>query len=403
VYTPGWRTPPPPAGTVDTVDGTSLLRAPTRRLLGDVGVPAALAVVGMVEMFSFGLANPWPGILVEWMACVALVFRRRWPVVTAAVVLGALLLQGVVGVPRNGPSAPVVYLLLACYSLGRRASWRVGLPMVLLMVVAILAIPVSDGGQSLEFGDVTFVLALTGPAYGFGLMVRRFAQRNADLVRVTEELRHERELVRSQSAAAERARLTRELHDVIAHSVSAMVVQAAAAEAVLDTDPERARAALRDVADTGRRALSETGQVLRLVRDKSDATGLDPDTRLADVDALVDRFRRDGLEVDYRLDGSLDQIPAPQDLSGYRIVRELLANALRHAREPEVSLLIRRDDDDLLIETSNEAPDDAAGEGLGLVGMRERAQLLGGTLVVDHDPGGRMTVRARLPLRPVAG
>jgi signal transduction histidine kinase len=234
-------------------------------------------------------------------------------------------------------------------------------------------------------------------------MVRRFAQRNADLVRVTEELRHERELVRSQSAAAERARLTRELHDVIAHSVSAMVVQAAAAEAVLDTDPERARAALREVADTGRRALSETGQVLRLVRDEGDATGLDPDTRLADVDALVDRFRRDGLEVDYRLDGSLDQIPAPQDLSGYRIVREMLANALRHAREPEVSLLIRRDDEDLLIETSNEAPHDAAGEGLGLVGMRERAQLLGGTLVVDHDPGGRMTVRARLPLRPVAG
>jgi signal transduction histidine kinase len=157
------------------------------------------------------------------------------------------------------------------------------------------------------------------------------------------------------------------------------------------------------VAETGRRALSETGQVLRLVRDAGDATGLDPDTRLADVDALVDRFRRDGLEVDYRLDGNLDQIPAPQDLSGYRIVREMLANALRHAREPAVSLLIRRDDEDLLIETSNEAPDDAVGEGLGLVGMRERAQLLGGSLVVDHEPDGRMTVRARLPLRPVAG
>ena len=81
----------------------------------------------------------------------------------------------------------------------------------------------------------------------------------------------------------------------------------------------------------------------------------------------------------------------------------MLANALRHAREPTVSLLIRRDDDDLLIETSNEAPHDAAGEGLGLIGMRERAQLLGGTLVVDHDPAGRVTVRARLPLRPVAG
>jgi signal transduction histidine kinase len=385
------------------VDGTSPAAATTRRLLADVGVPLALAVVGMLEMFSLGLENPWPGIFVEWLACAALVFRRPWPVVTAAAVLAALLLQGVVGVPRNGPSAPVVYLLLACYSLGRWASWRVGVPMVLLMVGAILAIPVSDGGASLEFGDVTFVLALTGPAYGFGALVRRFADQNVALTRVTEELRVERELVRQQAAAAERARLTRELHDVIAHSVSAMVVQAAAADAVLETDPGRAHAALREVAETGRRALSETGQVLRLVRDAGDATGLDPDTRLADVDALVDRFRRDGLEVDYRLDGNLDQIPAPQDLSGYRIVREMLANALRHAREPAVSLLIRRDDEDLLIETSNEAPDDAVGEGLGLVGMRERAQLLGGSLVVDHEPDGRMTVRARLPLRPVAG
>jgi signal transduction histidine kinase len=385
------------------VDGTSLTTATTRRLLADVGVPLALAVVGMLEMFSFGLENPWPGIFVEWLACAALVFRRPWPVVTAVAVLAALLLQGVVGVPRNGPSTPVVYLLLACYSLGRWASLRVGVPMVLLMVGAILAIPVSDGGASLEFGDVTFVLALTGPAFGFGVLVRRFAEQNVALIRVTEELRIERELVRRQAAAAERARLTRELHDVIAHSVSAMVVQAAAAEAVLDKEPGRAHAALREVADLGRRALSETGQVLRLVRDEGDATGLEPDTRLADVDALVDRFRRDGLDVDYRLDGSLDRIPAPQDLSGYRIVREMLANALRHAREPTVSLVIRRDDDDLLIETSNEAPGDAAGEGLGLVGMRERAQLLGGTLVVDNDPVGRVTVSARLPLKPVDG
>ena len=385
------------------MDGTPLAAATTRRLVADVAVPLALAVGGMLEMFSLGVANPWPGIFVEWLACAALVFRRRWPVITAVAVLAALLLQSVVGVPRNGPSAPVVYLLLACYSLGRWVSWRLGVPMVLLMVGAILAIPVSDGGASLEFGDVTFVLALTGPAYGFGVLVRRFAEQNAVLTRVTEELRVERELVRQQAADAERARLTRELHDVIAHSVSAMVVQAAAADAVLDADPGRAHAALREVADTGRRALSETGQVLRLVRDESDATGLDPDTRLADVDALVDRFRRDGLEVSYRLDGSLDRIPAPQDLSGYRIVREMLANALRHAREPAVSLLIRRDDDNLLIETSNKAADDSGGEGLGLVGMRERAQLLGGSLMVDHDPGGRLTVRARLPLRPVAG
>jgi signal transduction histidine kinase len=373
-----------------------------RRLLADVGIPVALAVVGMVEMFSLGLANPWPGILVEWVACAALVVRRRHPVVTAAVVLAALLVQGFVGVPRNGPSAPVVYLLLACYSLGRWAQWRVGVPAVLVMVAAILAIPVSDGGRSLEFGDVTFVLALAGPAYGLGLLVRRLADRNAALERVTEELRHERELVRQQAATAERSRLTRELHDVIAHSVTAMVVQASAADAVLESDPARARKALQEVAETGRRALAETGQVLRVVRDEEGDPGLDVETRLTDVEALVDRFRQQGLAVDYRLDGSLDRLPAPQDLSGYRIVREMLANALRHAQGPAVSLRIRRGDDDLLIESTNDALGGPRGDGLGLVGMRERAQLLGGTLVVD-EAAGRMTVRAHLPLGPVAG
>jgi len=87
------------------VDGTSPAAATTRRLLADVGVPLALAVVGMLEMFSLGLENPWPGIFVEWLACAALVFRRPWPVVTAAAVLAALLLQGVVGVPRNVSSS----------------------------------------------------------------------------------------------------------------------------------------------------------------------------------------------------------------------------------------------------------------------------------------------------------
>ncbi|HEY6743844.1 MAG TPA: histidine kinase [Lapillicoccus sp.] len=373
-----------------------------RRLLADVGLPVALALLGIVEMLSLGLPNPWPGIAVEWLACAGLIVRRRWPLVAAGAVLASLLLQEVVEVPRDGPAVPVLFALVACYSLGRWASWRVSVPAVVFIVLAILAVPVSEGGQRLEFGDVTFVSAIAGPPLVLGILVRRLAQRNAELERVTEELRVERELVRRQAAAAERARLTRELHDVIAHSVSAMVVQASAADAVLESDPRRARASLREVTETGRQALAETGAVLRLVRDEGDEPELDPDTRLADVDGLVERFRRQGLAVDYHLDGSLDQLPAPQDLSGYRIVRELLANALRHARGPAVALRISRDADHLLIETSNEANGVGRGEGLGVVGMRERAEMLGGALDVDHETDGRTTVRIDLPLKPVA-
>ena len=367
-----------------------------------MGLPVALALLGIVEMLSLGLANPWPGIAVEWLACAGLIVRRRWPLVAAGAVLVSLLLQDVVEVPRDGPAVPVLFALVACYSLGRWASLRVSVPAVVFIVLAILAIPVSEGGQRLEFGDVTFVSAIAGPPLVLGILVRRLAERNAELERVTEELRVERELVRRQAAAAERARLTRELHDVIAHSVSAMVVQASAADAVLESDPRRARASLREVTETGRQALAETGAVLRLVRDEDDEPELDPDTRLADVDGLVERFRRQGLAVDYHLDGSLDQLPAPQDLSGYRIVRELLANALRHARGPAVALRISRDADHLLIETSNEANGVGRGEGLGVVGMRERAELLGGALDVDHQTDGRTTVRIDLPLKPVA-
>src|SRR4029453_15400550 len=152
----------------------------------------------------------------------------------------------------------------------------------------------------------------------------------------------------------------------------------------------------------GPQGFAGTGAVLGLVRDEGDEPGLDADTRLTDVDALVDRFRRQGLAVDYHLDGTLDRLPAPQDLSGYRIVRELLANALRHARGPAVSLRIHRHPAHLLIETSNEANGDRRGEGLGLVGMRERAQLLGGTLDVDHGIDGWTTVCGNFPLKPVA-
>jgi signal transduction histidine kinase len=361
-----------------------------------------LALVGVVEMLSLPLADPRPGILVEWLACAGLMVRRRLPVVAAVVVLAALLLQGFVGVPRNGPSIPVVFALLGCYALGRWTSWRVGLVVVLLMVVVILAIPVSDGGSHLEFGDVTFVLAIAAPPFGFGVLVRRLAQRNTELRDLTEQLRAERELVRQAAADAERTRLARELHDVLAHSVSAMVVQAAAAESAVDTEPQRAKEAMGIVADTGRRAIDETTRLLRLVRHDREAD-LEPPHRLSDTPGLVNQFRRDGLDVTYSNDVNGRPLPDVVDWSAYRIVQEVLTNALRYSSEGRVSVGVTCDGDRLVIQGTNRVRDGASlgvdGRfGLGLVGMRERAEVLGGSLTAGVVDGRRFRVRAELPL-----
>jgi signal transduction histidine kinase len=176
-----------------------------------------------------------------------------------------------------------------------------------------------------------------------------------------------------------------------------MVVQTAAAQDLVRTDPDRAAGVLEDVAATGRRALSETGRLLHVIRDDADELGLAPAPGLAQLSELVDRFRNDGLDVRMEVDGALPALPSGVDVSAYRIIQEALTNALRYAPDHTVALRVASDGRTVSIRTSNRSDGRTGqGSGLGLLGVAERVKVLGGSL--NHSTrDGRFELVATLP------
>ncbi len=208
----------------------------------------------------------------------------------------------------------------------------------------------------------------------------------------------QQEVIRDQAVQAERDRIARELHDVIAHSISAMVVQTAAAQDLLRTQPERAEELLESVAETGRTALAETGRLLHLVRDDAGELGLRPAPSVSDLPALVQSFRDGGLEVDAQLDLPTTPLPSGVDVSAYRVVQEALTNAMKHADGP-VRLRLTSTSDQVHITCTNPVGTaNGGGSGLGLRGMAERVGLLGGSMGSRRTPEGDFALDVDLPL-----
>jgi len=234
-------------------------------------------------------------------------------------------------------------------------------------------------------------------AWLWGSYQRVRAQRLADLV-----ANAERERVAAAEAAGreERTRIARELHDVIAHHLSLMVIQAGGARRLVEHDPRRAREALEVIEEYGRRGLEAMPGLLKALRAEPEAESRAPSPRLDDVASLVDQLRRSGLPVDLNVHGAQRPLPESTELSAYRIVQESLTNAVRHADGAPVSVDLDYRPDRLVIEVSDEGPGlgtDHSGAGHGLTGMRERALLLGGDWQIGASPSGGCLVRAWLP------
>jgi signal transduction histidine kinase len=233
-------------------------------------------------------------------------------------------------------------------------------------------------------GDTTFTMAVTVGAWALGEAARNRR------VAMSEEAR--------RAVSEEQARIARELHDVIAHSVSVIVVQAAAADDVFDERPDQARAALRSIESSGRDALAELRRLLSAVR-AAEESG--PQPGLDRLDELAEPLRAGGLEVVVRREGEPAELPAGVDVSAYRIVQEALTNTLRHARATSAEVTVRYGDGAVEVDVLDDgrvAPaENGQTAGRGLVGMRERASLLGGTLEAGPLPGGGYRVHARLP------
>jgi len=355
-------------------------------------LPLGLAVLVVVELLALDIDGRLGAAIALLTACSALVPRRVHPM-ASGIVAGVCC----AGTPWLGPAVdevatPILIVAVASYSMARWVRGYVGLVGVLVTLGLLVFDYATIDMRAHNITDAVFLLALLVPPYVFGRVTRRLADYNAALHR-------EQELIRQAAARDERDRIARELHDVIAHSVSAMVVQISVAEDLVERDPARARGVLDAAAGTGRRALAETGRLLHVIRDSGDELGLTPVPGLADVPALVEEHRRAGLRVELAGDPVVTDLPAALDVSAYRVVAEALTNAERYAADRAVQLELRTDPRQLLIRAANASSGaSGAGSGLGLVGVAERVSLLGGTLSTTDD-GGRFVLEVRLPIR----
>jgi signal transduction histidine kinase len=222
--------------------------------------------------------------------------------------------------------------------------------------------------------------------------------------RVTELERERQEQL--SAATAERERLARDVHDVIAHSVSVMTVQSTAARRVIDRDPSRAAVALEAIEQTGRQALAEMRRVVSILRPAGGSEELAPQRGIADLESLADQMRSAGLEVTTRIEGARRELPAALDLSIYRIAQEALTNTLKHAAAQRAAVVVRYGPEAIELECTDDGtgngPPPGRGTGHGLVGMRERALVLGGELQTGPGPRQGYRVHARLPMKPPA-
>ena len=351
-------------------------------------------MLGAVELAALRPEGWGWGVLVEAFAAVLLALRRVSPIVFATAAACVLLVMPYVGPQLDEPAVPLLYFAISVYTLARWIPDLRGLVGVGAIALVTLSDYVFQDAREHNLSDVVFVATLLVPPYVFGRLVRRLADQKA-LVEEREEL------VTREAVRAERDRIARELHDVVAHSVSAMVVQTAAAQDLVRSDPEKAEEVLRDIADTGRRALVETGRLLHVIRDDADELGLAPTPGMADLEDLVSQFREGGLDVDLQVDGELPDLPAGIDVSAYRIAEEALTNALRYGERHRIAAHHSH-----WGPASPSAPPTPVrtatrlrGSGLGLRGIAERVSLLGGTMTHGVSDG-RFELAATLPGDP---
>jgi signal transduction histidine kinase len=327
---------------------------------------------------AFGLAATLP-----------LLVRRRWPLAVLAAIVAAAL-AATVDVPFQVP------LVVALYTVGAHRSWEVTIAAD-AAVVAVAFIYVLAGGPDFGAGQIIGVALLCALASGVGLYVGGKRTSITSLEEQTARLARERELLARQAVAEERVRIAQELHDVVGHNVSLIVVQAQALGA---TEPA-VKAATDEIAGLGRATMAEMHRTLRLLRGDEDAAEFAPQPGLDDLDELLARSRAAGLEVDLAIEGAPHPLARSVDLSAFRIVQEALTNVVKHAGRARTSVTVAYGQEALeltIVDSGGgDSPAAAPAGGHGLIGMRERTALFGGTLSAGPQPGTGFAVRASLP------
>jgi signal transduction histidine kinase len=326
-----------------------------------------------------------------------LLAARRRPLAVALVVVGAAFADH--WLDGHGGQAWFA-ILLAVYALGRYADSRpsaIGMAAVVAGVLAVDLPRLQDGAPLDEVLPGWFVIA---GVWGLGRWIRRRQGETEALQARAALLERDREEAARAAVAHERARIARELHDLVAHGLAVTVLQAQAAQRVLGEDPAAARKSLASIETLGRQGLAELRRLLELLDERGEASPLDPAPTLARLGELVDQVREAGLPVTLTVHGSRGDVPAGVDLSAYRIVQESLTNALKHAGEGarvDLTLTYRPDELEIVVADDGPAVTSLPGTGRGLVGMRERVGLYGGSLEAGRRQEGGFVVRVLMP------
>jgi signal transduction histidine kinase len=360
-------------------------------------VGLADAVWGTLSV-PIGTAASTTAVLPTIIACVALLFRRRRPTTTLIVVVLALVIP-----PLLTPTSLVYWgeyvpWMLATYSCARHQRRLVALAALGIGAAAM-------GALSAEYADLRdpanliYNSVLLMAAWLLGLFVRSWAEYRDRIMRADIE----RAAIAERASRAERARIARELHDVIAHTITVIVMQAGGARLASASDPAIAVTTLAQIEDLGRDSLTELRTLLPLLRDHDDEAPSAPQPTLADIGSLCERMRGLGLPTTLQSEGDTEHVPLGLQLTGYRAVQEGLTNVIKHSGRVQTSVLVRCSDSpaQLTIEVASCAPAVAStitGTGRGLAGLEERVKLAGGMFRADISADGGFVLHVELPL-----
>ena len=326
-----------------------------------------------------------------------LAWRRRAPVAVLFTVIAAAVCAAFAIRPSQGPVASWIAAIVVFYSVAANCAERRAL-LAGGIGLAVPAIFIAAGHPgNLAPGS----LALLAVAWLAGRYLRQRRSQFSSLQDRAERAEQEREAQARAAVTSERGRIARELHDIVAHSVSVMVIQAQAGQRLIG-EAAQARTAFRSIEASGREALVELRRLLAILRTADDQLAIGPQPGLGSLDSLIDQVREAGLPVAVRVEGQQVPLPPGVDLSAYRILQEALTNTIKHAGPATAEVVLRYAPAALELEITDTGTATAPGTGHGLIGMRERITLLGGDLDTGPSAGGYQ-VRARLPLTAANG
>jgi signal transduction histidine kinase len=375
-----------------------------RPLATDITVVVLLLLAGLAQTLRQERLGHAPNgaLLLTFILVLPLVWRRRAPLTVFAFIAAVAFGQWLTGLPAFADFA----LLWAFYAVAAYAPTRrtviAGLALELGVVLAV----VRDGGHGQDvLGGFLFLSALVTAAGVLGVNVRIRRAYLAAVEQRAAQLEFERDQQSQLAVAAERARIAREMHDVIAHNLTVVVALTDGAALTVATNPARAAAAITEASAAGRTALCEMRQVLGVLRDTDQSASMTPAPAVGDLDALLETVRRTGIDVRFETEGRLDDLGSGLELTIFRLVQEAVTNTVKHAVSPShIVVRLARSDHEVSVRITDDgspqpstAANVAAGTGQGLVGMRERVAVHAGQVETGATPHG-WQVAARLPV-----